>query len=109
MKNILKTPKKSIEAKGSKITKEQVLANNMHANVLVCIINNPGIDALKISRKARIPQASVYRSLFSLIEAGLLDTMDRKPGRSGGNSTVMYASKAQRFQIIIDSKGVRVV
>jgi len=111
MKNILKVSNKNdknIEVKWSKITKEQVLVNNMHVNVFVCIINNPGINALKISRKTKIPQATVYRSLFHLIETGFLDTMNRKPGRNGGNSTIMYASKAKRVQIIIDSKGVHV-
>ena len=88
--------------------KEQTLTNNMSVNVLVCIINNPGIGALKISKKTRIPQASVYRALSALMNAGFLDTMTQKSGRNGGNSTIMFASKEKQFQITIDSNGVHV-
>ena len=88
--------------------KEQTLVNNMSVNVLVCIINHPGINALKISKKTRIPQASVYRALSALIDTGFLDTTTQKSGKNGGNSTIMFASKKKRFQITIDSKGVRV-
>lgn len=111
MKSMLKTSKKSsknINTEESNITKEQTLTNSMHIDVLVCIINNPGIVAAKIIKKTKIPPASVYRSLFSLTESGFLNTMNKKPGWKGGNSTIMYASKSQQFQIKVDSKGVRV-
>ncbi len=85
-----------------------MLMNNMSVNVLVCIINNPGIDALKIIKKTRIPQASVYRAVFRLNKAGFLNTMTQKSGRNGGNSTIMFASKEKQFQITIDSNGVHV-
>jgi len=104
MKTILKNPTRQ----SNKITKEQTLTNIISANVLVCIINNPGIDALKIAKKTRIPQASVYRSLFSLNKTDFLDTMKRKPGRNRGNSTIMFASKKKRFRIVIDSNGIHV-
>jgi len=103
MKTILKTKKITIQMK-----KEQTLINNMSVHVLVCIINNPGINALKISKKTRIPQASVYRTLSALMDTGFLNTMTQKSGRDGGNSTIMFASKEKRFQIIIDSTGVHV-
>ncbi len=88
--------------------KEQTLTNNMSVNVLVCIINHSGINALKISKKMRIPQASVYRALSALIDTGFLDTVIQKSGKNSGNSTIMFTSREKRFQIIIDSKGVRV-
>ena len=90
------------------IKKEQILIDHMSANVLVCVINNPGISGLKISKKTRIPQASVYRALSALSDADFLDTMIQKSGKNGGNSTIMFASKKKQFQITIDSKGVRV-
>jgi len=104
---------KNIKTEIPRQEKAQTLVNITAVNVLICIINNPGIDALKISKKIskkiKIPQATVYRSLFHLIETGFLDTMNRKPGRNGGNSTIMYASKAKQFQIIIDSNGTRLL
>ena len=82
--------------------------NHISVKVLVCIINNPGINALKISKKTHIPQASVYRALSSLSDTGFLDTMTQKPGKNGGNSTMMFASKEKQFQITIDFKGTHV-
>ena len=99
---------KNIKTEILRQEKAQTLVNITSVNVLICIINNPGIDALKISKKIKMPQASVYRTLFNLIKTGFLDTMHKKPGWRGGNSTIMYASKAKRVQIIIDSKGIRV-
>jgi len=88
--------------------KEQMLVNHMSVNVLVCIINNPGITALKISKKTRIPQASVYRPLSSLSNTGFLDTVTQKSGKNGGNSTIMFASKEKQFAITVDFKGTHV-
>ncbi len=92
----------------AKTAQGQALVNSISTNVLACIICNPGIGALMISKKTKIPQSSVYRILRNLVEAGFLDTLHRKPGRSGGNSTITYTSKARRFQIAIDSQGIRV-
>ncbi len=88
--------------------KEQTLVNHMSVNVLVCIINNPGISGLKISKKTRIPQASVYRALSALSDTGFLDTMIQKSGKNGGNSTIMFAAKKKQFKITIDFKGSHV-
>ena len=92
----------------TQMKKDQTLMNRMSVNVLVCIINNPGITALKISKKTRISQASVYRALSDLSDTDFLDTMIQKSGRNGGNSTIMFTSKKKQFQIIINSKGVHV-
>ena len=107
MKSILKTKAKA--TCGKKITKEQTVLNTIFLTVLVCIINNPGISGLKISKKTRIPQASVYRAVSALTNAGFLDTVTQRPGRCGGNSTIMFASKRKRLNLTIDSKGVRII
>jgi len=88
---------------------DTVLTNDRNTEVLVCIMNNPGIDTLKVAKKIKMPQASVYRAIFRLLQADLLNTMNRKPGWRGGNSTIMYSAKRKQMEIIINSKGVRIV
>lgn len=85
------------------------LLNNTTCKVLVCIMNNPVIDALKIAKKTRIPQATVYRVITSLRTDELLIVTGKPAGRKGGNSTLLFTAKRKMFKIIIDKKGVRIV
>ena len=111
MKSIIKTKTKVVATttRIKKITKEQIVLNTISVTVLVCIIDNPNISGQKISKKTRIPPASVYRTVSALTDAGFLDTITQRPGRYGGNSTIMFTSKKKQFKLIIDSKGVRMI
>jgi len=79
-----------------------------HIKILQYIMNNSGIDALKISKKTKIPQASVYRGLMDLLsnDNNFLTTMTKKPGLRGANATIMYSANSKQYHIIINKKGV---
>ena len=64
---------------------------------------------LCVAKKLKIPQASTYRAIFKLIKEGLLDTMNKKPGWRGGNSTIMYAAKFDKIRLEISKNGVKLV
>lgn len=96
--------KKTIKKK-AKLNPVNILFSQS-AKLLVYIINNPGLDATEISKKSKIPQATVYRNLHSLVDAGLLNFIQTKKKRYGGKLS-LYTSKKKQFHIIINDKGIR--
>jgi len=81
------------------------LMDEFAVRVMTAIMNNSGITALKLANKTKIAQATVYRIIGSLDAAGWLDKTTKKPGRFGGNSTVMLSAKHKAIAVICTKAG----
>lgn len=79
-----------------------ILINKASVKILLCVIENSGIDASGITKKTKIPIASSYRILNSLVKSGLLDITTYKIKDKCGGNAAQYNSKVKQFQILIN-------
>jgi len=79
-----------------------ILINQKPVKILSCIIKNPYISGSSIAKKTKMPIATTYRILNSLVESGLLVTSIHNTKGKVGRKTTRYHAKAKQFQILID-------